>query len=213
MSSAVVITCGPASEPIDRVRRITNFSTGELGVLLAEAFARAGHRVICCKGYGATWPGPPSPITVRRFITNDDLLSVLRSISKTENVSAIYHAAALADFRVAEIADAGGKPLPTGKIPSTVSQVTLTLVPAPKVLSYLRDLFPAATITAWKYELEGSRAEVIEKGRRQIAENRTNASILNGSAYGPGFGLLTPDGTLVELPNRGSLCQRLVEIH
>ncbi|HVY71907.1 MAG TPA: phosphopantothenoylcysteine decarboxylase, partial [Verrucomicrobiae bacterium] len=36
----VIVTCGPSYEPIDEVRRLTNFSTGELGVLLAEELAR-----------------------------------------------------------------------------------------------------------------------------------------------------------------------------
>ena len=50
----VIVTCGPSYEPIDRVRRLTNFSTGELGLLLAAALAREGHEVICLKGEGAT---------------------------------------------------------------------------------------------------------------------------------------------------------------
>ncbi|MBV8532876.1 MAG: hypothetical protein JO207_03665, partial [Verrucomicrobia bacterium] len=35
----IVITGGPSSEPIDRVRVITNQSTGELGVKLAQRLA------------------------------------------------------------------------------------------------------------------------------------------------------------------------------
>ena len=38
----VIVTCGPSYEPIDEVRRITNFSTGELGILLANRLTRAG---------------------------------------------------------------------------------------------------------------------------------------------------------------------------
>ena len=41
----IVITGGPASEPIDRVRFITNQSTGELAVKLAQSFSAAGHNV------------------------------------------------------------------------------------------------------------------------------------------------------------------------
>ena len=41
--SRVIVTCGPSFEPIDQVRRITNFSTGELGILLANALTSAGH--------------------------------------------------------------------------------------------------------------------------------------------------------------------------
>jgi phosphopantothenoylcysteine synthetase/decarboxylase len=46
----VIVTCGPGYEPIDQVRRITNFSTGELGVRLCNELARAGFEVFCLKG-------------------------------------------------------------------------------------------------------------------------------------------------------------------
>ncbi len=41
----VIVTTGPSYEPIDEVRRITNFSSGELGLLLANTLARAGCEV------------------------------------------------------------------------------------------------------------------------------------------------------------------------
>jgi len=39
-SKKVIITCGPSYEPIDEVRRLTNFSTGELGVQLSDSVIR-----------------------------------------------------------------------------------------------------------------------------------------------------------------------------
>ena len=54
----VIVTCGPSYEPIDRVRRLTNFSSGELGVHLSNQLARAGFEVFCLKGSGATYPSP-----------------------------------------------------------------------------------------------------------------------------------------------------------
>ena len=41
----VIVTCGPSYEPIDQVRRLTNFSTGELGVHLSNQLARVGFEV------------------------------------------------------------------------------------------------------------------------------------------------------------------------
>lgn len=37
MPAKVIVTFGPAYEPVDEVRRITNFSTGELGSTLSAA--------------------------------------------------------------------------------------------------------------------------------------------------------------------------------
>ena len=66
----VVVTCGPSYEPIDEVRRLTNFSTGELGILLANALSSAGYDVLCFKGVGATcgvsgWRGQTCSVAAR----------------------------------------------------------------------------------------------------------------------------------------------------
>ena len=59
-----IVTCGPSYEPIDEVRRLTNFSTGELGTILAAALARAGVETLCLRGVAATWPELPHGATV-----------------------------------------------------------------------------------------------------------------------------------------------------
>src|SRR5260370_41460223 len=48
-SVKVIVTCGPSYEPIDQVRRLTNFSTRELGVHLSNQLTRAGFEVFCLK--------------------------------------------------------------------------------------------------------------------------------------------------------------------
>ena len=73
----VIVTCGPSYEPIDQVRRLTNFSTGELGVLLSDQLIRAGFEVFCLKGSGATYPGPAEHCHLSLFDTNDNLLELL----------------------------------------------------------------------------------------------------------------------------------------
>jgi phosphopantothenoylcysteine decarboxylase/phosphopantothenate--cysteine ligase len=46
----VLITAGPTREPIDPVRYISNFSTGKMGIALAEECARRGAKVTLVKG-------------------------------------------------------------------------------------------------------------------------------------------------------------------
>jgi phosphopantothenoylcysteine synthetase/decarboxylase len=41
-----LVTCGPAYEPIDGVRRITNESTGEIGTILSESLSAFGFEVL-----------------------------------------------------------------------------------------------------------------------------------------------------------------------
>ena len=198
----VIVTCGPSYEPIDEVRRITNFSSGALGVALANALARAGHEVVCFKGVAAVSPNPEPAVSVRRFTTNDDLLAQLRAAPEREAVGAVFHAAALADFKVRR---AGGE----RKISSRAGEVTLTLVPATKLIGELRGLFPNARITGWKYELDGMREEALAKGARQIAENRTDGCVVNGAAYGAGFGVLAREGAVAHCADKAALCEWL----
>lgn len=198
MSLRILVTCGPSYEPIDEVRRITNFSTGKLGTLLSERLAAQGHSVECLRGDMATWPAPGAPVKVIPFSTNDHLLSRMESLAERETVDAVLHAAALADFTVKR--DSTQR-----KLCSRSGELTLTLIPATKIISRLRELFPKAKIVGWKYELDGDRESVITRGRSQITNNQTDACILNGAAYGRGFGALLPDGDLVALKGREDL--------
>jgi phosphopantothenoylcysteine synthetase/decarboxylase len=203
MSLRIVVTCGPSYEPIDEVRRITNFSTGKLGAQLSERLAAEGHRVQCLRGDMATWPTPAAPVEVIPFSTNDHLLTRMESLADREKVNAVLHAAALADFTVRRDSTAR-------KLCSRSGELTLTLVPATKLIGRLRGLFPKAKIVGWKYELDGEREDVIARGGAQIAINQTDACILNGAAYGRGFGVLLPDGKCEHLKGREALEEWLV---
>ena len=207
----IVITAGPSYEPIDRVRRLSNFSTGELGTLLAECFAEAGHSVLCFRGTAASFAPPLWPVEVVPFTTNADLESSLQRLIRREEVSVVLHAAALCDFRVGAIRDSSGKEIEAGKISSRVGPLNLTLEPAPKLIATLRRLFPASILVGWKYDVDGSTDEIIASGRRQIDECLTDACVLNGDAYGSGFGLLSRAGERVHLPTKAGLARFLLE--
>lgn len=199
-ASRVLITCGPAHEPIDEVRRITNQSTGELGTILADTLAGAGFDVICFRGEGATCPAPRVP--TQAFGTNASLETLLQSVAGT--FDAVLHAAALCDFLVENYQP--------GKIRSETDGLTISLRPAPKIISTLRGLFPEATIVGWKYELEGSRAQAVEKGRQQVSACQTDACVVNGRAYGGGFGFMeAASSEPLHLTNKSALSLFLAE--
>lgn len=201
----VIVTCGPSWEPIDQVRRLTNFSTGELGLMLSAALARDGNEVLCLKGDGASSALPAPDAEIVPFSTNDDLLRKLAI--RTGWPDAVFHAAALCDFKVKDVPGAQ----PARKIPTGAGEIALTLEPAEKVLPLLREFFPDARITGWKYELDGSRADVLAKAMRQIADCGTDACVVNGAAWGAGFGLVAPPEEVVEVPDKPALCALLAQ--
>ena len=178
--------------------------------MLSDRLARGGWGVTCLKGTAATHPEPLDAGVERiPFSTNDHLLERLRALPAREEVAAVFHAAALADFKVKEVRRAEGSLLEAAKISSRAGELTIVLEPGTKLISELRALFPKARITGWKYELDGIRADALERGRRQMAENATDLCVVNGAAYGHGFGALAPDGSLVELDTYEALCEWL----
>ena len=206
-----VITAGPASAPIDEVRRITNFATGEIGVRLAEALTAQGFEPLLFRARGATHTELPKGAVLHEFETNDDLTRALEEVAKTraDEVRAVFHAAALSDYSVASVRGPDG-PLAGGrKIAGDLPQIQLVLEPAPKVLPRLRGWFPRAWIVGWKYELEGSREDAIDQARRQLRQRRTDATVVNGAAYGSGFGLLEDDQSPRHFASKRELAQFL----
>jgi phosphopantothenoylcysteine synthetase/decarboxylase len=207
----IVITSGPSYEPLDKVRRLSNFSTGELGTLLAEGFAEAGHSVVCFRGTASTFASPMWPVEVIPFTTNDDLAAGLQALPAREDAAIVFHAAALCDFRIREITDEKGNPVPGDKVPSRAGLLKLTLEPAPKLIASLRRTFPSSILVGWKYELDGTTDDVMAKGRQQMDDCLTDACVLNGQAYGSGFGVISRSGEQAHLPDKAALCRFLID--
>lgn len=203
--SKVIVTAGPSYEPIDEVRCLTNLSTGDLGVRLANALSRAGFGVFCLKSTIATTPTGVLGCRELSFTTNDDLHRTLVRLAREHRIEAIFHVAALCDFKVSRVEDTkGGRP-DGAKLESRAGGLTLTLEPARKVIAGMRSHFPKATIVGWKYELDGSPPEALANAWRQIREARTDACVLNGRAWGDGFALCTPPDQVRPIADRAAL--------
>jgi phosphopantothenoylcysteine synthetase/decarboxylase len=205
----VIVTAGPSYEPIDEVRRLTNFSTGELGVILSNHLAKAGFEVFCLRGVSSTYSGPLEKCHHQPFTTNDDLLDHLTRLSRAHEINAVFHVAALCDFKVKQVLGADGQPLDDPKIDSRSGSLTLTLEPALKIIGRMRALFPQATLVGWKYELAGERDAVLAKAWQQLRESRTDACVVNGRAFSRGFALCTPPDQVRELRDKAEVAQFL----
>jgi phosphopantothenate---cysteine ligase (CTP) len=200
-----VVTAGPTYEPLDEVRRLTNFSTGRLGTELANYLAARGHKVILFIGETAVYAGERKAQRVESFTTTADLREKLKSLS-AKKVDGIFHAAAVSDFafgRIFEPSEAGKLAEIKGekKISTRRGKLLVELVPAPKVLSELRGWFPKAKLVGWKFEADGRRADAIAAGQSQLAECSTDLCVVNGPAYGEGFGLVGGKGAPAHLAN------------
>ena len=189
-----IVTAGPTVEPLDSVRRLTNHSTGTLGTDLANHLACAGHDVLLLRSRTATAAPALHAVTTEAFATAGDLLERFQAHATQEPV-AIFHAAAVGDFQVGTVfrrdSDGGLVPVHSGKHSTRDGVLLAELRPTPKILAQLRDLYPKAWITGWKYEVDGSRDEVLQRARAQLQSYRSDAVVANGPAYGSGYSWMT----------------------
>lgn len=206
-----IVTCGPAYEPIDGARRLTNFSTGHLGAVLCDALADQGWKVVCLRGEGATAPPPQRAWKVLSFSTNEDLLHKLEALASRGRYDAVLHAAALCDFKPGKITNAQGRRLKSAKYSTRQGSLFMELQPALKVLPLLPNLFPKARIVGWKYELVGGRKTALAKAWQQLSDCGTHACVLNGAAYGRGFALCHPPAQIDHCGTAQQLAQVLIQ--
>ena len=210
-----VVTAGPTYEPLDEVRRLTNFSTGKLGSELAHFLTEQGHEVVLLLGYYANYRGELKVRSVETFTTTADLRARLEALA-TQGAGAVFHAAAVSDFTFGglwERSETGELIQRTErKISTRKGPLLAELKPTTKIISELRGWFPQAQLVGWKYELDGDRALVIDLARQQLAKNRTNACVVNGAAYGDGFGLVTGAGRCEHLADAAALYRALARL-
>jgi phosphopantothenoylcysteine synthetase/decarboxylase len=207
-----VVTAGPTYEPMDNVRRLTNFSTGRLGTELANFLTAHGHDVTLLLGEQATYPGERKAKNVESYTTTANLLEKLQSLAK-KNIGAVFHAAAVSDFRFGKIwlrSEAGElSEIKSGKISTRQGTLLAELVPTPKLIARLREWYPTAKLVGWKFEVDGDRASVLRAAENQLRDCRTDVCVANGPAFGPGFGLVTGAEQCTDLPGRIELFRAL----
>jgi len=167
----VLITAGPTREPIDSVRFITNASSGQMGLALAEAASQAGCDTTLLLG-----PVNPQFRTaaaehahVVPFTTVEDLRDKLTRLFPRHD--ALIMAAAVGDFRVEQVSER--------KIRRVNGPVHLTLVPTEDVLAGV-----AATkrddqfIVSFAVE-DGSPDESQARARRELAAKNADFVVVN----------------------------------
>jgi len=210
-----IVTAGPTFEELDEVRRLTNFSTGALGSELADFLAQQGHEVELLRGHYSTCRMESKAQRVQIFTTTADLRGRLRELA-APGAAAVFHAAAVSDFTFGKVwaRGKGGelREIHPAKISTRDGTLLAELTPTPKIISELRAWFPAALLAGWKYELEPGRAEAIARAARQLAQCHTDVCVLNGRAYGEGFGLVTAPGQCRHLPDKRALFEALGEL-
>jgi phosphopantothenoylcysteine decarboxylase / phosphopantothenate---cysteine ligase len=157
----VIVIGGASRESIDRVRSVTNESSGATAVAIANQAHYRGAEVELWAG--ALEVPVPSWIAVEKWRSVSDLVALARRRRAVlASARAVLVPAALSDFTL------DARP---GKIPSRGEEsLTLTLRRAPKVLPELRRLaVPPTALVAFKLLADAGSAE-LETAARELGE-------------------------------------------
>ena len=92
----ILITSGGTSEKIDRVRSITNHSTGRLGKIIAETLLDKGDQVTLVTTPKAVRPAAHPNLTIVQIENVAELLESLKPLVHTHDV--LIHAMAVSDY-------------------------------------------------------------------------------------------------------------------
>jgi phosphopantothenoylcysteine decarboxylase/phosphopantothenate--cysteine ligase len=158
----IIVTAGGTSEPIDPVRVLTNTSTGETGVRLANRFSAAGAEVTLLLSGASPFRAQVDPsVRTVAFETFADLdRKVAESLARPAD--AFVHAAAVSDYSVERVETPDGKILGQTKKIHSGEGLRLVLRPNPKILDRVRGYAknPRLSLVSFKLSTAECRDEV-----------------------------------------------------
>lgn len=188
LGKKLLISAGPTQEKIDPVRYISNYSTGKMGIAIAEEAARRGAQVTLVLGPTAIRPEQNilHPIRVVDVSSAQEMYEAAMAHFPEQDMAIL--SAAVADYRVKEVADRKMKREHT-------EELTLSLVQNPDI---------AASLGAIKREdqkLIGFALEThnaVQHGADKLVRKNLDMIVINSlQDEGAGFGCDTNKITLL----------------
>ena len=200
----VLVTAGPTREHWDRVRFLTSAATGRLGILMAAALTRRGHR--CELVLGPTHLADPAGegLRVHRVVSARDMLAACERV--WPDCDALVATAAVADYRPAAPH--------VGKRPKGEGPTRLELVRNPDVLATLAQGRGRRPAVGFALQVDDAEAHA----RRKLHEKDLDAIVLDApeamGAASADFRILRRGGAWTDLPglDKAALAERLVDL-
>jgi len=185
----ILITSGGTSEKIDRVRSITNHSTGWLGKIITETFLDKGDQVTLVTTPKAVRPAAHPNLTIVQIENVAELLETLEPLVHTHDV--LIHAMAVSDYTpvymtgleaVAASSDMTeflNKTNSESKISSQDDSQVLFLKKTPKIISLVKKWNPDIRLIGFKLLVDVSKEELLETARTSLIKNQAEIIVAN----------------------------------
>lgn len=185
----ILITSGGTSEKIDRVRSITNHSTGRLGKIIAETFLDKGDQVTLVTTPKAVRPAAHPNLTIVQIENVAELLEILEPLVHTHDV--LIHAMAVSDYTPVymtgleavaaspDMTEFLNKTNSESKISSQDDIQVLFLKKTPKIISLVKKWNPDIRLIGFKLLVDVSKEELLETARTSLIKNQAEIIVAN----------------------------------
>ncbi len=179
----ILITAGPTYEAIDPVRFIGNFSSGKMGIALANEAVRQGAEVHLVLGPSSE-KNIHSQIHLHRVVSAQQMYEAAVNEFPTCDIAIL--AAAVADYTPETVAPE--------KIKKKGGNLSLTLVPTVDILASLGKIKTTQTLIGFALETENE----VANAQTKLEKKNLNGIVLNSLRdAGAGFGTDTNKVTFI----------------
>ena len=185
----ILVTSGGTSEAIDRVRSITNHSTGRLGLVITEALIKAGHEVCLITTSQAVKPASHPNLKIIEIKNTLDLLEEMRNLVKDYQV--LIHSMAVSDYTPVymtsidevqasqDLSEFLTKHNTETKISSKEEAQILFLKKNPKIISLVKEWNPKIHLIGFKLLVDVSQEHLIQVAQESLEKNQADLIVAN----------------------------------
>ena len=185
----ILVTSGGTSEAIDRVRSITNHSTGRLGLVITEALIKAGHEVCLITTSHAIKPASHPNLKIIEIKNTLDLLEEMRNLVKDYQV--LIHSMAVSDYTPVymtsidevqasqDLSKFLTKQNTESKISSKEDAQILFLKKNPKIISLVKEWNPKIHLIGFKLLVDVTKDHLIDVARESLKKNQADIIVAN----------------------------------
>ena len=197
----IIITAGGTSERIDNVRKITNSSSGKLGMTIANHLLKENNDImiyyVCSKN---SLRPTDNRIQIIEIDGTIDLKNTIEGLLVNENIDYFVHSMAVSDYMTDYVTtiermkesikehddiDEAFKNIEVicgNKLSSYEDNLVIVLKPTPKIISSIKNLIPSTYLVGFKL-LDGvSKEKLIEVAKRLRNKNKCDLVVANDLA-------------------------------
>lgn len=235
----IIITAGGTSERIDNVRKITNSSSGKLGVTISDKILESVNDKIekiyfvCSKN--SLKPNPNPKLEIMEVFDTAELKSTIETLLQKEKIDYFIHSMAVSDYTVdfvttaeniakhiknnpnkdiCELICTNQENLNANKISSYEDNLMIKLKRTPKIISLIKDLSPQTYLVGFKL-LDGvSEQELLDVATNLRDKNKCDLVVANDlrnirNGHHKAF-IIKKDNTYIEAQGKEDIATHLV---